>query len=92
MTDLVLFPIWKKRKEIRTNEISSSGCTNLIVIPEDDSGFLMVGAADIVWLAEGGSSGGALCGGVGPDVDEYAGNVGFTGGGIGADGGGVFRR
>ena len=32
--------------------MSSSGCTSLIAIPELDSGFLMVGAADIVAFAD----------------------------------------
>ena len=63
------------RAAVRTSEISSSGCTSLIDIPELDSGFLIVGAADIVALAD-----------IDGDVEteaaadaEYAGNVGRTG-------------
>ena len=67
-----------------TSDISSSGCTSFIVNPDDDSGFLIVGAADIV--AEG------VIGGVELDaVDEYAGNVGFIGGAdAGIEGAGGF--
>ncbi len=58
-----------------------------MVMPEDDSGFLMVGAAEMV--AEDAIWGGvaaALCvllpGALlsGAGLDEYAGNVGFIGG------------
>ena len=31
---------------IQTNDMSSSGCINLIVIPDVDSGFFIVGGAD----------------------------------------------
>ena len=35
-----------------TKEISSSGCISLIDNPDEDSGFLMVGAAEIVAALE----------------------------------------
>lgn len=51
--------------------MSSSGCINRVLIPELDSGFLTVGAAEIVaaggWDMRGGTLG------------AYAGKVGFTG-------------
>lgn len=52
------------KANIHTREISSSGCTSLEVKPEPDSGFLMVGAAEIV--AE-------------EDTAAADGNIGFTG-------------
>lgn len=41
----------KKRRALLTKEMSSSGCINLEVKPELDSGFLMVGAPVMVALA-----------------------------------------
>ena len=64
---------------LHTSEISSSGCTSLMDIPELDSGFLMVGAADIVALADIDVEVGAEAA---ADA-EYAGNVGRTGPDVG---------
>ena len=53
--------------KLLTKEMSSSGCTNLDVKPEVDSGFLMVGAPEIVGDAPLGLF---------PDITDAAGNVG----------------
>lgn len=59
---------------ISSSEMSSSGCTSLIAIPELDSGFLMVGAADIVAFADID----VAVETEGAEEVEYAGKVGRT--------------
>lgn len=66
---------------ISSSDTSSSGCINFVVIPELDSGFLTVGAAEIVALACSAVACSAVegLGLVEEFAGEYAGNVGFTG-------------